>query len=337
MSQKIIEVDEFKGLFDEQILKSLERNRIISIKDFYQAKPGFILYLFKPKFKSVHEVQDFKRSLISRLAPPIESHCAVEPSYISTGSVHLDSALGKDGIRSGRLYEVYGPSGSGKTQLCMHLAVMTALKSGKNVLYFDTKNDFTVERLHQMTLAPSKTDVKRPKSAPKEAMTRLILKRIMVAKALDLETLLDYLFDIKEEGSESLNLSFLKDVSLLIIDNIASLFSPMLKDKNFKQISALINVVRSRLQWLAHHRNWSVVFTNNATRDRSANNTWRPSLGKLFDDVADTRLLILLQNANTARRKILVQRNRGVSDTHSSISVQIYDFGITDLNSDDDL
>ena len=65
---------------------------------------------------------------------------------IKTGSA-LDSLLA-GGFKTGSVYEVYGLPGVGKSQLCMSLAVSCSLEHGKqSVLYIDTKNDLSPERM----------------------------------------------------------------------------------------------------------------------------------------------------------------------------------------------
>lgn len=66
---------------------------------------------------------------------------------ISTGSRALDALL-LGGVRRGLLYCVFGASGSGKTQLCMQLALNSAMASkSTRVFIVDAKGDFRPERI----------------------------------------------------------------------------------------------------------------------------------------------------------------------------------------------
>ncbi|GBC72640.1 hypothetical protein HRbin04_00030 [archaeon HR04] len=66
---------------------------------------------------------------------------------ISTGSRALDALL-LGGVRRGLLYCVFGASGSGKTQLCMQLALNSAMASkSARVFIVDVKGDFRPERI----------------------------------------------------------------------------------------------------------------------------------------------------------------------------------------------
>lgn len=66
---------------------------------------------------------------------------------ISTGSRALDALL-LGGVRRGLLYCVFGASGSGKTQLCMQLALNSAMANkSARVFIVDAKGDFRPERI----------------------------------------------------------------------------------------------------------------------------------------------------------------------------------------------
>ncbi|MEO9365598.1 MULTISPECIES: ATPase domain-containing protein [Candidatus Nitrosocaldus] len=66
---------------------------------------------------------------------------------ISTGSKALDALL-LGGVRRGLLYCVFGASGSGKTQLCMQLALNSAMANkSARVFIVDAKGDFRPERI----------------------------------------------------------------------------------------------------------------------------------------------------------------------------------------------
>src|SRR3989339_1589394 len=56
----------------------------------------------------------------------------------------IDQLLG--GYEKDIITTIYGPAGSGKTTLCLLCAMNTA-REGKKVIYIDTENNFSVERL----------------------------------------------------------------------------------------------------------------------------------------------------------------------------------------------
>jgi recombination protein RecA len=66
----------------------------------------------------------------------------IEPiSFISTGSLGLDVALGVGGYPRGRVIEIYGPESSGKTTLAIH-AIAEAQKAGGIAAIIDAEHAF---------------------------------------------------------------------------------------------------------------------------------------------------------------------------------------------------
>lgn len=64
-------------------------------------------------------------------------------SYISTGSIGLDWALGIGGIPRGRVIEIYGPESSGKTTLAQHIVAETQ-KAGGTAAFVDAEHALDV-------------------------------------------------------------------------------------------------------------------------------------------------------------------------------------------------
>ena len=64
-----------------------------------------------------------------------------EVSFISTGSIGLNVALGVGGYPRGRVIEIYGPESSGKTTLAIH-AMAEAQKAGGIAAFIDAEHAF---------------------------------------------------------------------------------------------------------------------------------------------------------------------------------------------------
>src|SRR5690625_1421111 len=62
-----------------------------------------------------------------------------EISFIRTGALTLDIALGIGGVPRGRAIEVYGPESSGKSTLATHI-VANAQKKGGLCAYIDAEH-----------------------------------------------------------------------------------------------------------------------------------------------------------------------------------------------------
>lgn len=68
-------------------------------------------------------------------------HSAQRPefSFIKTGALALDVALGIGGVPRGRMVEIYGPEASGKSTLALHI-VANAQKNGGVAAYIDSEH-----------------------------------------------------------------------------------------------------------------------------------------------------------------------------------------------------
>ena len=60
-------------------------------------------------------------------------------SYIPTGCLDLDLALGVGGLPRGRIIEIYGPESSGKTTVALH-CVAQAQKMGGMAAFIDAEH-----------------------------------------------------------------------------------------------------------------------------------------------------------------------------------------------------
>jgi len=129
-------------------------------------------------------------------------------SRISTGSSAVDALLG-GGIEPSGITEFYGAFTTGKTQLCIQLAVNTALPESLggldgDVIYIDTEGSFRPERIVQMC--------KGVQADPEQ-----ILNRIMVGRA-HTTTMQMQLTNMLLEYAEDRN------IKLVIIDSLTSNF-----------------------------------------------------------------------------------------------------------------
>lgn len=69
----------------------------------------------------------------------------------------LDKLLG-GGLYTCEVAEVYGRSACGKTQLALHVSALSCLKHRANVLYIDTTNCFSAERMVEIMRKLKATD-----------------------------------------------------------------------------------------------------------------------------------------------------------------------------------
>ena len=155
---------------------------------------------------------------------------------ISSGCKDFDSFLG-NGFERKLLCLIYGPSASGKTTLCLQTALEVA-KRGEKVLFVDTENGFSIERLKQMN--------------PSEGLD---LSNIVVMKIKDYISQVNFfekLDDILSSGG----------FSLLIIDTIGMQYRKALQDSNHQYVNeSMINILR-KLKHAAEDHNIPIIMTN---------------------------------------------------------------------------
>lgn len=232
-------------LLTEEVTKKLLNNHVVFAHDFMAHN---VALLCQKSGLNIQEIFSVREAIKNELAPKVLK-IADCPSDQFVEDIFV-------GLNPNYIYELYGPPGSGKTQIAMHLASKMA-DMGKNVLYVDTKNDFSKARLSSLTNH---------------------LCHVKLAKVFDLDEALKIM-------SSLANIREPLGVKLLVLDNIASLIWPLLEDNNIGHALGLVAVLVKNLRKIAHYQNLTVFVINN-----SANN--RPALGKIFAGVANTRFLI---------------------------------------------
>jgi DNA repair protein RadB len=121
----------------------------------------------------------------------------IQNSRISTGCSSIDRLLG-DGLPKSQITLVYGESNTGKTTLAMQCAVKSA-KNGLKTIYIDSDNTFSVMRLSQIAhsdnLVSSLIYILKPRSFHEQSLL-----------------------------VESLDKYLAKDVNLVVVDTINSIY-----------------------------------------------------------------------------------------------------------------
>ena len=118
---------------------------------------------------------------------------------ISTQLKKLDDILG-GGIRNAIITDILGENGTGKTQLALQIS-LEPLKQKLDVLFIDTTGEFRPERILEIIKNRNMEDS--------------LLDNLKIARVTNTTEQIRLLEKIKE----------FKDLSLIIVDNIADLFS----------------------------------------------------------------------------------------------------------------
>ena len=151
------------------------------------------------------------------------------------GSNVVDKIL-NGGYEKDIITTIYGPASAGKTCLCI-LASIAVARSGKKVVYIDTENGFSVERLKQ--IAPD---------------YETVLKNIMFSKPTRFE----------EQHKEILKLNALvtSEIGLIVVDTMGSLYRVETGNKNIQELNSQLGKQASLLAEIATKKNIPILVAN---------------------------------------------------------------------------
>ena len=156
---------------------------------------------------------------------------------ITTELKKLDDIL-IDGISDGTITDIFGFRGTGKTQMALQIS-LNLLKDEKTVLFVDTTGEFRPERLLEILKDRN--------------LDNSLLNRLKIARVTNTQEQIDLIQKIKNTN----------DVAMLIIDNVADLFSfEYSKKEQFNlQYQKFMNYMHDLAQ-LAINKKIPIVITN---------------------------------------------------------------------------
>ncbi|XP_072944311.1 DNA repair protein RAD51 homolog 4 [Epargyreus clarus] len=233
----------------ENILKTLAKNRIITISDFLQEDTEKISIISK---LSLSELSDVRSSILSRYSAPLQNgsmwlaKSLTKRKVIPTCIESLDTAL-NGGIPVGAITEICSLASSGKTQLCFQVAINCAKELESSVLYIDTKGDFSAVKIQKIL------DLH---GCNHKQMAAIMLK-IKVVHIWTLEDAVQLLSKVKSETIDNLG--------LIIIDSLPCLMFQHLGDDN-KIGLKLLNELVNNLRFISNRFEAGVICTNIQTR-----------------------------------------------------------------------
>ncbi|CAH3191895.1 unnamed protein product [Porites evermanni] len=195
----------------------------------------------------------------------------------------LDELL-DGGLYSGELTEIVGAAGAGKSQICMNIALSTAMKTKKNVLYVDTGGSMSGTRIREMLQGWN--------SSLEDQEVCDILSRISVIQAFDIFSVVDVLEGVRQKLHTEENDDEMQQLRMIIVDSVAAVVSPILGGQQIHGHSLMVNLSRI-LKSLAVEHSVAVVITNNVVTDSSKSSfSTKPALGPTWAHVPNTRLFI---------------------------------------------
>lgn len=161
---------------------------------------------------------------------------------IPSGSKILDRML-NGGYEKDIITTIYGPAASGKTILSM-LCSVNMVRNGKKVIYVDTENNFSVERLKQV----AKYDYNK------------ILENMIFLRPLSFE----------EQKNDFNKLRKLVDINvgLIVVDTIGMLYRLEIgKNEDIYQVNKELGTQISYLNEIARKKNIPILITNQVYAD----------------------------------------------------------------------
>ncbi|XP_078180997.1 DNA repair RAD51-like protein [Carex rostrata] len=203
--------------------------------------------------------------------------------FLPTGLEGIDALLG-GGLREGQMTEIVGPSSSGKTQVCLSSSTYVVDKNFGAVLYLDTSNSFSPNRIGCFVNQTHASLLKEEK----ERRLQMIMSNIYCQSVFDIFALLDLLHHVESTLKHTVKLGGSK-LCLVIIDSVSSLIAPIIGGKN-SQGWCMMASVGVLLKKIAYEHNISVLVTNHMVGGE--NGTLKPALGESWKGIPHVRLLL---------------------------------------------
>lgn len=211
----------------------------------------------------------------------------IESNRVSTGVDFLDELL-NGGYEKDIITTIYGPAGSGKTNLCILFANSQA-KKGK-VLYIDTENGFSVERLKQINPEYNK-----------------LLQNIMFLKPKN--------FDEQTKSIELIDQEF-KSTNCIIIDSIALLYRLELgKNQDAIDVNRSLGNQLLKLATISREKKIPIIITTQVYSDFSNNQNFKLVGGDLLSYISKTLIeLDILNSKSNSLRVLTLKKHRNISE-----------------------
>ncbi|MBW2988925.1 DNA repair and recombination protein RadB [Candidatus Woesearchaeota archaeon] len=206
---------------------------------------------------------------------------------INSGSRILDSMIG-GGYESDIITTIYGPAGSGKTLLCLLCSINIA-RNRKKVIYVDTENNFSVERLKQI----AKYDYHK------------ILGRMVFLKPTS--------FEEQKDAFDRLRKIMDNGIGLIVVDTIAMLYRLELgKNDQVYDVNRELGRQISYLGEIARKKNIPVLITNQVYADFEKKGKVNLVGGDLLK--YSSKCLLELQITPARNRRCIVRKHRSISE-----------------------
>ena len=218
---------------------------------------------------------------------------------IPTGSKILDKML-EGGYEKDVITTIYGPAGSGKTILAMLCSINIA-RNGKKVIYIDTENSFSVERLKQVAKDYNK-----------------ILDNIVFLSPVS--------FEQQKKSFEKLKDLVNDKIGLIVVDTIGMLYRiEMGKNEDFYSVNSALGEQISYLSEIARVKNIPIIINNQVYSDFKEKGKVNIVGGDILK--YGSKCLIELQITPQNNRRVILIKHRSIPQG-KSIYFKIVEGGV---------
>jgi len=219
----------------------------------------------------------------------------------NSGSSVIDNLL-CGGYEKDVITTIFGPAGSGKTTICI-IAAISAIRSGKKVIYVDTEGGFSAERFRQ--ISAGKMD---------------LLSKIFFLKPVNFESQKDAIKKLKDIVDDS--------IGLIIVDTISMLYR--VQAARGKEVRESLNELGLQISYLAEiarTKNIPVIITNQVYSDFDIKDNVKMVGGDILK--YGSKCLIELVKNNSVRTAVLV-KHRHLKENKTA-DFEIVDKGIQEI------
>jgi len=225
---------------------------------------------------------------------------------ISTGSYDLNTWL-YGGYEKGIITMIAGPPGSGKTNMSILVACSQA-KKGNKVIFIDTENGFSSDRVKQIIGENFEE----------------ISKNILLISPSN--------FDEQKKFFTTLNNHLKKeDVSLIVVDGMAMLYRLELgearEDDNVKEINSEVAKQMKLLAEISRKQNIPVVITNQVYQGFQSEEDWKNGVEREVNIVGGdlfqywSKCIIQLKNER-GKRKVILRKHRSLPEKEMGFEIR---------------
>ncbi|MEA2037005.1 MAG: DNA repair and recombination protein RadB [Nanoarchaeota archaeon] len=219
---------------------------------------------------------------------------------VPSGSKILDKVL-NGGYEKDIITTIYGPAGSGKTVLCMLCGINIA-RTKKKVIYIDTENSFSVERLKQI----AKYDYNK------------VLNYFIFLKPAS--------FEGQKKAFDKLKEAVDNKVGLIVVDTIGMLYRLELgKNEAVYEVNKELGRQISYLNEIARKKNIPILIANQVYADFNDKDKVNIVGGDLLK--YSSKCLVELQITPAGNRKFILRKHRSI-EQEKEMTFRIVEGGI---------